>query len=498
MFTTNAIASKIIDFAQTKGFGYKTANLTLLKEQGIEVPSFTGISSNQIQTALGPVVWNRICEQWKQVQQSIQKDKFLSTQTKTKLEEIRALITNRFNGQNLKVEGINEFLQTNSNTKPLIIRSTGMEDSDELSNAGGNLSVPYVSPNTKDITKTIAEVVGSYFGEKSIQQRLDAGDKALTNTNTPPFIPVLIQEMVEPKIELGLRGTITYSGVAITGSDSLGEGISKIVVGIGSNEGVVASIVPVDTIVVTAKGNIYSDVKTKDAMIAPNPDKSSKERLIQTKTPEELATKRALPKEVILELKKQLDQIHKLYKKPMDVEYTIQRTKDANGKDKYQIYILQARPLIEVGKDINPTFVSLEKEEQLIQEGNVALEGESIITRKDVRFIEDAKEEVITAENIVEALKIYQAMASEQKVQLKGVIINTPAPSLSHEAIVFSGAKEALTVIAVNNKQKFEEIKKVLTKTDKAKVVMIDAQNGKLIETKVSKEKAKEEYVRTC
>ena len=45
----------------------------------------------------------------------------------------------------------------------LMVRSTGAEDSKQLTNAGGNVSIPYVPADTKKAASAIGEVVKSYF-----------------------------------------------------------------------------------------------------------------------------------------------------------------------------------------------------------------------------------------------------------------------------------------------------------------------------------------------
>src|SRR5690606_16762487 len=89
---------------------------------------------------------------------------------------------------------ISTILQSN---EKLMVRSTGKEDTKELANAGGNESVSNVSPTAKTILQAIGTVVASYFGKKSLIQRLGAGDTSLFDPI--PFTPVLLQRMIGEK-----------------------------------------------------------------------------------------------------------------------------------------------------------------------------------------------------------------------------------------------------------------------------------------------------------
>lgn len=74
----------------------------------------------------------------------------------------------------------------------IIVRSTGKEDSETNTNAGGNASIPFIRPDPVEISKAMGEVIQSYFGEKSILQRLAARDCSIFDEQL--FIPVLIQK----------------------------------------------------------------------------------------------------------------------------------------------------------------------------------------------------------------------------------------------------------------------------------------------------------------
>ena len=75
----------------------------------------------------------------------------------------------------------------------LMVRSTGAEDSKQLANAGGNLSKAYVPASTGILCSSIGEVVRSYFGAQSLQNRLNAGYNPFEE---PLSLAVTVQELV--------------------------------------------------------------------------------------------------------------------------------------------------------------------------------------------------------------------------------------------------------------------------------------------------------------
>lgn len=76
----------------------------------------------------------------------------------------------------------------------LMVRSTGREDTKELANAGGNTSVPNVISDIDHALQSLGEVVTSYFGEKSLKQRLGVEDRTLFDPM--PLTPILFQRMI--------------------------------------------------------------------------------------------------------------------------------------------------------------------------------------------------------------------------------------------------------------------------------------------------------------
>lgn len=227
---------------QYDGYGYKTANLhelqkvtAALKTSGlkakIQVPDFVGISSHHVKEFLKnrgyniEAAWTNFIKNFSISQrQQFFETKNFSPQFLHGLKQIEDRIKQIFeqaaqqaisNNENFNFDqefaeaGINETIERIKQKKSsLIVRSTGKEDTDTLSNAGGNESVPNVAPIASDILRAMGVgepgktgVVSSYFSEKSFIQRLDGGDTTLFDL---PFTPVLIQRMVGERVH-GLR-----------------------------------------------------------------------------------------------------------------------------------------------------------------------------------------------------------------------------------------------------------------------------------------------------
>src|SRR4029079_13661071 len=96
------------------------------------------------------------------------------------------------------------------------VRSSGMEDSDELANPGGNKSYSGIKPDAESISKAMGKVVASYFSEKSLEQRLKGidgqSDRITSSILSDAFMPVLLQKMINETPD-----NMIYSGVMYTG-----------------------------------------------------------------------------------------------------------------------------------------------------------------------------------------------------------------------------------------------------------------------------------------
>lgn len=242
------LKSILEDHAENYGFGYKTANLELLDcliaksgMPNIVVPNFYAISSNGIQRAFrvfGSLdiqkAWNNVIKRGVatfSAQMQLQSGQF-SLDFLNALEGFRTDLESEFGSLYKKADDalkrnaqapvldacFGEKIYTNrrdlldapanilqhflNNCRQrdikLMVRSTGKEDTLELANAGGNLSVVNVEPDELKVFLAIKDVVLSYFSEKSLLQRLKNGDKGLFELDNL-IIPVLLQEMVDER-----------------------------------------------------------------------------------------------------------------------------------------------------------------------------------------------------------------------------------------------------------------------------------------------------------
>ncbi|KKQ33589.1 MAG: hypothetical protein US49_C0001G0269 [candidate division TM6 bacterium GW2011_GWF2_37_49] len=468
-------------FAETFEYGYKTANLMLLKElvagiNWIEIPDFVAVSSPIIQALLSAhgidvaARWGVICEGVEQG--AVMTQRKIPETFLTKLAELENEIKAKFDEVSEKFTP-EQFLQlfdpkifpdvsklfSQKNIK-LVVRSTGPEDTDNVANAGGNESVKNVAPIIKEIMHAMGIVVASYFSAKSFGQRLIAGDIKLFNL---PMTPVLIQKMIgEVEGEPIPSAGVMYTEEAEGGWSRLRQanpgfkkttGITVIQATYGYNEGVVNGLVPIDSFYVSADYIIHEVIKRKHVRIVPAHD---------TPIPNlaEIADKPALNADVIYKLKSIANRLEKFYGKPMDVEFVYHPTTT-------KISIVQARPITYKKNLLPPCFLTYSKDMPGVNIGGTTIGcgGGS------VRVITN-KNQVIFASTLREALQIYLKMNGPAHVSC--VITENMAPTTSHEANTFR--IEGKAVVCVTDSAALKELKAAIERG----VLVIDPQTGRI------------------
>ena len=489
------------DLALGDGIGYKAANLRLLDvlvkdvnqdlevsggkglkfRQGkvsFKVPSFVAISDGDVKGVFSEVMLKagdvveqdvvsttnnlslleRLTADWKEVQNILLAEGRVTGEVSSKLSHMRGLISRCCDDSALFT-----YLQgLNFDGATVIVRSTGVEDSEEVSNPGGNESIADVDNDAGSISNAVVGVLQSYFSERSINARLDAGDESLLTGEL--FLPVMVQEMVDSRV-MPSEGIKCYSGVATISSKECGEGVAQLSMGLGNNEGVVSSRVETDLVTVSKSGSIYREVSKKCNMVA-----TVDGELCEVKVPSELSTEPLLPSYVIKSLKVVLDKIYSFYAKPMDVEYSIT---EEGGE--YCINILQARPIVDKSKG-NATYLS---------EDAGSYEGYVVVARLDARML-SSEDELIMANNLQDAFNIYVRLLPESRSKVKSIIVKDDISPNSHFAFVFKS--NDISVMSCRGEEQYKLLKGL--KPSKDNVVIVDAQQGKVLATGVSEQGA--------
>ncbi len=451
--------SRLREIAEKQGFGYKTANLQELqrvcaafnpKSIGsiqIAVPAFLGIPSNKIQEKLLMVgfdcsaQWSGVVETITDKQKVFEDKQFPATFLAARSDFNQALNDAWKKFVLLPDQGLDDFFvgvvgldallaDVASRGNRLMVRSTGKEDTRELANAGGNTSVSNVEPTPAAVLAAIREVVESYFGMKSLTQRLGLGDASLFSAEA--FTPVLIQEMVGEKssdkkpLRCGVMFTEEPEGAIKSAGDEpvahiqKTTGITLIQAAYGHNEGVVNSLIPVDTYYIMPGENpaIYPVIRAKKSRLVPAANGSS--ALTTVKNEKSLVLTRALSDQQLHTLKMFADCLESYYGYPMDVEFVI--------KDN-TIFIVQARPVVHKEGLPAPSY---------LREGmpGIVFNGSTISAAGgSVRMINTA-DEMLVAPTIGVALNTYLTPAFKRE-KIKAVLVGAMAPSTSHEATTF-------------------------------------------------------------
>ncbi|MBM3194106.1 MAG: DUF4116 domain-containing protein, partial [Chlamydiae bacterium] len=399
------------------GRGYKAANLLQLERlasrMGVLVPSFNALSHEKIMDHIKKT-FPEFPEVYRTFVETLRHEGALLAGSKAILHHIRERVEGAFSGANtLRDKEIEEWIGSRS-AEFLIVRSTGKEDSDEVSNAGGNLSVPNVKKDLREVSLEIGRVAASYFSEKSIGQRIAARDPSLFG-DVHPFVPVLVQECIG---ELVGRedGVIPRSGVMF-----VKRGVSEISVGLGHNEGIVSSSVPTDTIRFTREGESRVVVRAKTTRFRSLENREGGISCEACPCTGSMVKEPALSEGVAKRMQRIAHELYDFYGKEMDVEFTVMGD---------QIYLLQARPLVKFRPEKEPSYLEPIGDRFI---GEMITDGGSYVRR-----IERA-EEVIVCRTIHEAYEMYTTLSERMQSEVKGIIIQERAPRTSHEAVFFMG-----------------------------------------------------------
>jgi hypothetical protein len=399
------------------GLGFKSANMLqlerLAKDMGILVPPFKTLGHDQVLQHIEKT-YPEFIDDYKKFVELLAEDLALTDESKLLLNKIRTRIESSFSGRNIISDpDLADWISTRSSSH-LIVRSTGKEDSDEVSNAGGNLSIPFTEKSLGRVSENIGKVVASYFSEKSIAQRLASRDRSLFLDSTP-FVPVLIQEEIK-ETEGAAPSEIPRSGVMF-----VADNFSQASVGLGHNEGIVSSSVATDTIRFSPTGvaRIAVEPKHQRVVFERSVDDSGFAKMVSTDG--KIAANPALTPEQAKKLQNIANYLYNFYEKKLDVEFTI-----LNG----EIYLLQVRPLKVPEPTNSPSY--LEPKGKIFN-GVSITDGGSF-----VRKIESVNQ-LLASDTISEAYELYTSLSVEEQSEISAIIIKEVAPRTSHEAVFFIG-----------------------------------------------------------
>jgi len=498
------------DYALKKGFGYKTANLMILNEVTKEVnrklaraglaglttkiPKFKGISSSEVKSFLLARGFD-IDKSWQSFQETknevISNKNSLTPKALEVLERMRTKIVDLFSsednffGKNEKGQGsLYEFLDSvrKGDEKPLVmIRSTGREDTETVTNAGGNESV-ISEPSMVDASVGMGVVVGSYCGRKSLEQRLAA---ARTRKDIDaifdekPFIPILFQVVVGERvgavdIESGdvssfVAGTkkIPVSGVMFTQeAEGRTPGVTHIQAAYGHGELVVNGMGATDSFYIGPSKIVHKVIGKKTHRLVPaelteEGKRAGKQHLISVKSHPALVNASSLHDNLILGLKVVADAIEDYFEAPRDIEFVVE-------KDKRVINIVQSRPIVHKKDLKGPSYIeNIGDVRNPTHRGTVIGAGGG-----SLRKVFSTNEYMIE-NDLAGALDKYLKDVNKEKI--KCVIIGKNAPATSHEATTFRG--QGVPVIYVPD---IERIKKLTPSGNNP--VFIDVQRGMVVQ----------------
>ncbi len=463
--------------ADAESHGNKAANLTKLHEfckkhspyikektgYELRVPPFVAISSEAVKGFLRKVVGvdlDLLWSEWVMSADSNQKKlsaaREIRVQLKQKCNENSAAIVELANFEELfGQEGrlVDIFLSDDRTQKnKIMVRSTGREDTATLANAGGNTSVPNVVTSFSEVFGAMKKVIFSYLSEKSLTQRLDAGD----DIGAVPFVPVMMQVMVGEDMSVSEKERfIPRCGVMYTEEQEGGcfyaagkkhfSGITLIQAAYGHNELVVNSLGKVDTFLVDKNYTVRQVIRNKPFRLVPGESK----KLVKQRNKDNSAQKPALPQAAVKALKmlaERLDQRalrsrNNDEKAPQDVEFVI-----AHENDQNILYLVQVRPLVAKRYERVPSYVPA-----AVVDGATKVFGEVVgVAGGAVRTVH-REAEALTATTLYSALNSELPNRGEgAKDQIEAVFVEEVAAETSHEANSMALLKKPVICLGSN------------------------------------------------
>jgi len=306
----------------------------------------------------------------------------------------------------------------------IMVRSSGAEDGKLTANAGGNTSPPYVPPESKDVRIAAGIVVRSYFGIRSLQNRLNANGNPFAE---PLSLAVTLQQLIgEPVGGSAYPEEIPISFVLFT-NEPLFVGKEKFRVmtlsaAYGHGEAVVGNQgIATDTITILLSESqpdelyILYDNAEKSKRLAPV-QKDGIVRLGEVDNPLALRMRPALSRQQIRDIYQSGLLMEAFFNGPTDIEGVVQRNR---------VYFVQARPIIR--KQLLPTYLDADFHSEAILK---SVQAEALVLGKASVVTIERAEDVLFASSLEEAEKSFRGQ--------KLVVVSHPEPKNSHPTVNFS------------------------------------------------------------
>lgn len=308
----------------------------------------------------------------------------------------------------------------------LMVRSSGAEDLKQVANAGGNESPPYINPSKQDIMQAAGKVVASYFGESSLQNRINAG--------TNPFeeelqLAVIAQVLIGERIggEKNLRA-IPTSFVLFTNEPLyIGDEkfrVMRISASYGHGEGVVNSQgIATDTVFL-----LRSEVNPDQLYILYD-NQEKLERLAPIEQDGKLVlTKLPNPKQLVSSPSLTERHLAQIYRSGLVMESFHQEPRDIEGVVKGDtVYFVQNRSVNR--KPMLPTFLK-DKTGSIDQ-----VQTKSLVVGKASVITISNKDEIIFAQTLKEAEEVEK---KREPGSYRLIVVGSPEPANSHPVTNFS------------------------------------------------------------
>ncbi len=459
-------------------FGNKHSNLeqiahldAALDLEGLEIPLPKGISSESVVIFLQRTK-PEIFERWEILRKLYSShqgsEPFLQTKAaKDHLQIIHELIREAFS-KNRDLAAIGASVQWLEEREKagdfLMIRSTGAEDSKKSANAGGNLSRAYVRPTPEEFMEAAGSVVASYFGEQSLQNRIDS---QINPFEEPLQLAVTMQKLIgEPVGGAKKSADIPVSFVVFTNEPLfVGEEqfrVMRISASYGHGEAVVGNKgIATDTVFLLQSLSepeklytLYQNQK-KLRRLAPV-EKEGKISLQKMNNPKHLVKQRALSERMLMQIYRSALVMESFYEEhPTDIEGVVQ-----NGI----VYFVQARPINR--KPMLPTFLR-------DKEGSVDQVQAEILVPAEASVLAIRKEEDILFAPTLEIAEQLSAQRGRGSYRL--IVVAQPDPANSHFVVNFSSL--GIPCLWTSDQQAVQDL---IQKIDQDHLVVVCMQTGSI------------------